>query len=854
VAAHVRALAKHLPAFGWELVPRPDGNALVHCHAMERAPEIDAYTNHGVYPIRPGMPRWQQEANAAIFDNLKLANQVIAVSQWTAAQWQGLTGVQPSIIPNGVDLEQWRRVPRGRWRARLQVPDGMPILLWGKSGLSDVLDPTPAIELALRHPEIRVVMPLEPRLLTSAPKNLACVGPQPFPDMQALIADCDVYLGTVCENHAVQVLEAMALGKPILGYDWGGTGETIRHGVEGLLVQPGDLDGLSEALPQALERAKELGAAGRQTVAERYQWKDLVRQLAGVYELALAARARRDDPAVPTCSVIIPCYNKAPYVGEAIRSVLAQRGTPAFELIVVDDGSKDASLEAIWEAAGHDARIQVIAQANAGVAAARNNGIAVARGRYICCLDADDRIEPSFLARLSAALDADPGLGIAYSDMVAFGDWPDRGPWQNLITCSDYDFEKLKRGNFIPCCNLFRRVAWERAGGYKDINPSWEDYELWLNMGKLGWPGRRVPGGLFGYRKLFEEGRDHESHGHEWRLRAIVNTHHRDLYPPAVSFVIPCYDQSTFLAEAINSALGQTFPDLEVVVVDDGNDEEEAGRIRTLVESYDSAEVRLVRLRENSGLAEARNTGIRAARGQWIVPLDADDLVDPAFVAECLRAIKLDPNGFAYSDARLWWPVDGKEQLLQAHEYDFGDLLRRITWPCTILYARDAWRQAGGYKPQMSDAGGWEDWEFAITLGELGVCGVRVPRPLFTYRQHSANQMRFKAEKQKPALQEAMRRLHAQVYRGEFPMGCCGGGRRSTPAPESAPQQAAPPQNGTGAGTVLVRYTGQSYGTQVWVGPSGRAYQFGGASPLQNVLAGDVDSFTQRRDFRAVTA
>ena len=184
--------------------------------------------------------------------------------------------------------------------------------------------------------------------------------------------------------------------------------------------------------------------------------------------------------------------------------------------------------------------------------------------------------------------------------------------------------------------------------------------------------------------------------------------------------------------------------------------------------------------------------------------------------------------------------LPGKTQLLESHEYSFDEMLIRVTWPCTILVAREAWRQAGGYKAQMSDVGGWEDWEFAISLGEIGVCGVRVAQPLFAYRQHSANQMRYQAEQKKPLLQEALRRLHAGVYRGERPMACCGRGNRTVP--EAAVRQAQSTARSAqavgatgGEDLVLVRYAGQMMGTTSWTGPSGRTYRFGIAEPLQEV-------------------
>jgi glycosyltransferase involved in cell wall biosynthesis len=859
VAVHVRALTRHLEAQGWRMVQRPDGKCLVHTHALTRAPQVDAFTCHGVYPLRDVMPRWQREANSAIFENLKLARQVIAVSQWSSDQFSYLTGVKPHIIPNGIDLADWQNVPTGYWRGKLNVSQGTPLVVWGKTSISEVLDPTPLLELALQNPDVLFATPLPPNSIPVTPANLRCLGPQSFPRMQQLIADCDVYLATVCENHSIQVLEAMACGRPILGYAHGGTTETVPDSC-GRLVPAGDLQALNLALPVVYEQRKAMGSNARTHVAQHYTWDRLIKGITEVYGMAQEQQAKASAPGAVKCSIIIPLYNKAAYVAETIQSALNQQGAPNYEVIVVNDGSTDDSLNAARKAAGRDTRIRVFDRVNAGVSAARNFGIAQAQGEYICCLDADDWIDPLFLARLAPALDSDPGLGIAYSDFISFGINEEGKPWQGYITCSEYDFAQLRKGNFMPCCNLFRKVAWERAGGYKPINPSWEDYELWLNMGKLGWYGRRVPQGLFHYRKVIAQGRDHESQGHAWKLRGIVNRYHRDLYAPTVSFIVPCYQQSQFLSEALDSVMAQTFPDWEVIVVDDGNAEDEAHAIAEVAARYPADAVRVLRLAENSGLATARNSGVTVAKGTWLVMLDADDKLAPTYLEQTFRATELNPRKFAYTDSYLWWPVeDDRTQLLEAHDYDFNDLLAHVTWACTILLSKDAFNGVGGYKPQMSSVGGWEDWELAISLGENGICGVRVAEPLFYYRQHSKEQMRYKAEAVKPRLQETLRRLHAATYRGERSDMCCGSGARQTRAAPSNQQ----PVRGLSADpaarrseeppTVLVRYVGAAMGKQRWLGAGNRPYEFGLSQPLQQVLTSDLPIFEGRRDFQVVT-
>ena len=498
VAMHIAALKRCLPTFGWDVVDNPLNADLVHTHAMERAAVVDVYTNHGIYPLTDTMPAWQRRANEAIFDNLKLARCVITVSEWTASQWQHLTGVKPVIIGNGVDLREWENVPQGQWRRRLSIEEKRPLVVWGKTSFSEVLDPTPALEIAVRRPDVAVVMPVNPRLLSTAPKNVYCVGALAFSEMQTLLTDCDVYLATVQENHSVQVLEAMALSKPILGFAWGGTAETITHNHDGWLVAPYDYPALLEGLEQAMAQSKRLGKNARGTVEAFYQIPDQVARLAQVYEVVL--EEKQAEMTAPKCSIVITCHNKAAYIREAIESALNQQAAPAYEIIVVDDGSTDNSRDVIADLLPAHPNVQLIAQSNQGVANARNRGIEAAAGEYICCLDGDDRLNPFFLSRLAAALDADPGLGVAYSDMLIFGH-DDRGNPISpaVVRCDEYDFARLQQRNFMPCCNLFRKRAWERAGGYKAIidryGPSWEDYELWLNLGKLGLAGATCAGG-----------------------------------------------------------------------------------------------------------------------------------------------------------------------------------------------------------------------------------------------------------------------------------------------------------------------------------------------------------------------
>ena len=123
----------------------------------------------------------------------------------------------------------------------------------------------------------------------------------------------------------------------------------------------------------------------------------------------------------PTVSVVMPLYNKADYVEAAVRSVLEQTFTD-FELVVIDDGSTDGSAAVVQGMT--DPRIHLLAQGNAGAAAARNAGIAAARGRWVAFLDADDTWRPEKLARQLAVLEREPDLVWAAGAYVRTGPGP----------------------------------------------------------------------------------------------------------------------------------------------------------------------------------------------------------------------------------------------------------------------------------------------------------------------------------------------------------------------------------------------------------------------------------------------
>jgi glycosyltransferase involved in cell wall biosynthesis len=230
---------------------------------------------------------------------------------------------------------------------------------------------------------------------------------------------------------------------------------------------------------------------------------------------------------MPSVSVVIPCFNYAAHLEEAVASVLAQTHRD-LEVIVVDDGSTDGSLAVAQRLAAAEPRVTVLAQPNSGQPAiARNNGIECARGRYVVCLDADDKLAPAMVAECAALLDADPGLGLAYPVQQNFGANQD-GP-----LFSGWDADQLRYANRLPTTTMFRREAWQAAGGYSTNVRGYEDWDFWIACAAQGWRGALAPGATFLYR-VHEQGLYTDAKERDPGLKAQIVLNRPGLYPGPV--------------------------------------------------------------------------------------------------------------------------------------------------------------------------------------------------------------------------------------------------------------------------------------------------------------------------------
>ncbi len=229
-------------------------------------------------------------------------------------------------------------------------------------------------------------------------------------------------------------------------------------------------------------------------------------------------------------SVVIPCYNQAQYLPEAVESVVIQT-YQSWECVIVNDGSPDNTNEVAREliAKYPDKKIILLEKENGGLPDARNFGIKNSDGKYLLPLDADDKIHPEMLQKTVALLEADQDMDIVYTHSVHFNNASEN----KVYACYDFDPQSIPIQNVPPYCSLYRREVWEAVGGY-NTNMVWgyEDWDLWVGAAEKRFHGKRLPEPLFFYR-VKESSMTTEAVKHDAELKARIIKNHPSLYSRA---------------------------------------------------------------------------------------------------------------------------------------------------------------------------------------------------------------------------------------------------------------------------------------------------------------------------------
>jgi glycogen(starch) synthase len=341
-------------------------------------------------------------------------------------------------------------------------------------------------------------------LMASEDERIRFVDPVPRSDVAGYIRAADVMvIPSLWECWPNVAREALMHNRPVLGTPVGGLTEMVVAGRSGWLAH----DTSAEAIRAAVERLADDPGSVRGLIhsgAPRARFQELTDPEALLRRYRrLAAAGRRTPPrrdnGVPLVSVVIPYFRLERYVGQTVESVLAQTH-PRIEILVVNDGSLRGEDEALYN--GALGGVTVLTQPNSGLSAARNLGIAHARGRYVLPLDADDMLDPRFVERCVEALECDPELAyvttwVRYIDpdgrplTEEGGGYMPYGNWSRL----------LERNNVGGTCSaLFRRRVFELGFAYSADLTSYEDWLLYYDLQRAGHHGAVIPERLLQYR------------------------------------------------------------------------------------------------------------------------------------------------------------------------------------------------------------------------------------------------------------------------------------------------------------------------------------------------------------------
>lgn len=230
---------------------------------------------------------------------------------------------------------------------------------------------------------------------------------------------------------------------------------------------------------------------------------------------------------------------------------------------------------------------------------------------------------------------------------------------------------------------------------------------------------------------------------------------------PKVSIIIPCYNDAEYIEDAVNSAVGQTYINKEIIVVDDGSDSKNKEILKKIKSKVD-----VLIAQENRGPSAARNRGIEKASGKYILVLDADDFFEPEFCKRALEAFSNEEDLCLVTCYARWFGLNDLDQVYKPQGGTLESFLFKNSAIGNSMFLKSDWHRVGGYDESMLY--GWEDWEFFIRIHKEGTWTYVIPEVLFHYRKKKKSRTKI-ANKYEYDLLHYIFKKHSDLYREKFP-------------------------------------------------------------------------------------
>ena len=529
-----------------------------------------------------------------------------------------------------------------------------------------------------------------------------------------------------------------------------------------------------------------------------------------LFEHEVAQRFEQRNPEAYTrpVSIIIPVYNRLEKLGKTIAALThSTYPLELMEVVIADDGSAD-NPEQLVERFSSFFPVKFVGQSDKGFRAARirNKGVATASHDDLIFLDCDMLPEPTLVEAFMKYLhvsnrlvllggrryvntdhfsiqnvidDIQPVLDLP-SQCADTGSGPEKDEpptedWRYAIyQKSDnlknvkYPFNTYCAGNIGLSRSLFNQV-----GGFDESFVHWgmEDTEIGYRLYRNGaWfipvedakaLHQEPPGGSNETNRT--EGREITEGQFVEKCPAKYRPYEagRTYEVPKVSVYIPAYNCEAFVREAVESALNQTYDDLEVVVCNDGSTDK-TGHI---LDNHYSENQRVVILhQENQGISAATNAAIRSCRGEYILQLDADDVLLPNCVESLVAVMDTTEHDFVYGDSHLI-SADG-EDLGPAYSwstYCRFRLLNGMFIHHPRMFRASVFARTEGFSVDLTNA---VDFDFYLQLSQHAR-GYHLQLPLYLYRQHTTNTSKVNRKEQDGNTLSALKRAFSSMGLGK---------------------------------------------------------------------------------------
>lgn len=225
---------------------------------------------------------------------------------------------------------------------------------------------------------------------------------------------------------------------------------------------------------------------------------------------------------------------------------------------------------------------------------------------------------------------------------------------------------------------------------------------------------------------------------------------------PVISVIVPCYNQAEYLAETLQSVLDQEYQHWECIIVNDGSPD----NTEDIAEQWVNKDSRFKYFKkENGGLSNARNFGIKQASGIYILPLDSDDKIGTQYISEAIDVFDKNPETkVVYSNLILF---GSKNLELNLPPFTYKDLLTENRIFCSGIYSKSDYMKTSGYNPNM--VGGLEDWDFWLQLIKEGDIVVKLEKFHFYYRIKDISML-------SSLNKEKNERLLLQIFKNHVPL------------------------------------------------------------------------------------